>query len=133
MVNHFCTLYLPWVYKFQGYRTIFQSLLQKQTFKSSKQLTSLGFFCKQGIGKTPVGEDACPRFKIVDDSDKILVPSGTEKTITVYGENIRDFMTDIGCFFYLGQGRSVKARVSGSEGQKTIECGPVTVRKTFMF
>ena len=81
----------------------------------------------QDIGQTPVGADMCPRFHI-HEGDKILVPSGTKKTVTLYGQNIRDFMMDIRCFFNFGQGKDVQARVTSSgPGQTNIECEAVTV------
>lgn len=73
------------------------------------------------IYKHTVGPDKCPRFE--EGTRSILAPSGKLKKIVLFAYNLREFQTPIFCFFKMGSGKFVPARViPHTESAKIIEC-----------
>ena len=68
-----------------------------------------------------VGPDKCPR--IHKDPHDILVPSGKYKKVVLFALNIRAFQFPIYCYFKIGSGKFVTARlIRNTETSNIIEC-----------
>ncbi|XP_052060190.1 plexin-A4-like isoform X2 [Mytilus californianus] len=100
--NHMCTYY-P-----------LQDCSETDEFVAA--LNSGGF-----LHKHTVGPDKCPR--ISKGHPEILVPSGNYKKVVLFAHNLRTFQYPIYCYFSIGSGRFVTARlISHTESEKIVEC-----------
>lgn len=80
---------------------------------------SVGF-----LHKHTVGPDKCPR--ISSSAENILVPSGNTKKVTLFVNNYKDFQTPFYCYFSIGPGKFVTARLIQHTGQdRILECDPL--------
>ncbi|XP_053378224.1 plexin-A2-like isoform X3 [Mercenaria mercenaria] len=82
---------------------------------------------KNSVGQSPIGPDQCPRIELQGtNKDKILVPSGITKGITVKALHMKDFMKqDIRCeFFGVKEVGAIISDYPGSD-QIIIQCDEV--------